>query len=136
MVILFTDKEGSEWIPFNTPLSVDDIHGNLWGPDDNGAIIEDDALYSPNGDLLPTFHSILLPDASRWDAVNTKWTFYLGSPEFHKWWDLYLINYKPGMAQASDPVSHYWWRDQGPGWTREAFEKGTWEKLLKKEANL
>jgi len=104
VIILYTETEGGEWIPFNTPLSVDDIHGNLWGPEDNGAIIEDGALYSPNGDLLPTFHSILLPDASRWDAVNTEWTHYFGSTAFHDWWQRYITNYHKPASRHQSPL--------------------------------
>jgi len=129
MVILFTETEGGEWIPFNTPLSVDDIHGNLWGPDDNGAIIEDDALYSPNGDLLPTFHSILLPDASRWDAANTEWTYYLWGPEFDRWWERYLAGFK---LEEKDVLK--FWADQGPGWNKDVLQQRGWENLIKRSA--
>jgi len=84
-------------------------------------------VYIPNGDLLPTFHSILLPDASRWDPVNEDWSYYLWGPEFDEWWARYVVNYGPG--QEKNPLIY--WADQGPGWDRPAIKSGVWEGLLK-----
>jgi len=68
MIILYTDKEGGEWIPFNTPMSVDDIRNNLWGPEDNGAIMDEEngfKVYIPNGDLLPQYIANYKPGQER-----------------------------------------------------------------------
>jgi len=109
VVILYTEKEGGEWIPFNTPMSVEEIHDNLWKQNDDGMIVKEEGLYYPHSDVLPILHSILLPDASRWDAVNWEWISYHGGTYFKIWRAMYLEYYKPGHT---DP--RFWWLDQGP----------------------
>jgi len=122
MFILYTDKKGGEWIPWNTPLSIQDIRENLWVRGvDNAMIDEEKGLYCPAFDLLPMFHSILLCNATRWDAVNMGWSSYQDGTFFQEWWHKYITHYKPGETQ-----SLYWWLDQGPGWSLH----GTNEALL------
>jgi len=110
MVILYTETEGGEWIPFNTPMSAKEIHDNLWKQNDDGMICKEDGLYYPHSDILPILHSVLLPDASRWDAVNWEWVSYRDSTEFKSWWTTYIEHYRLGIF---DPT--FFWRDQGPG---------------------
>lgn len=119
MIILYTDREGGDWIPFNTPLNWAQLQEVLaWaitGERDFPAIFaksgpknRSDILY-PEGDNLPRFHSILVDDGERWDVINQKWASYkTNDGEFRRWWNRYIADYKP-----FDDDREYWWRDQG-----------------------
>lgn len=107
MFILYTSQFYGEWIPFNTPLTEGEIFERLWTTEDNGMISEEDSLYIPGGDLLPSFHSILLPNGYRWDAYNQAWTQCRVSDK----WRLILENY---VREWNNPERTFFWRDQEP----------------------
>lgn len=147
MIILYTDLPGGEWIPFNTPCSPEMIRAIL-SPDlavcwlgavahvplppsikrktfhdhANGSHIcyhaDGFEVFLPAGDVLPVFHSIMLPTGARWDATNRQWTFFICSDEFKVWREKYIANYKPGQRTEG---REYWWLDQGPGWSRHGL---------------
>ena len=86
MEIAYTTEEGGEWQYFNSPLSCLEIcdileealedTGTEEEPKGFPAVFDSGdkgALFFPDGDTLPKFHSILLPDGSRWDALNLEW---------------------------------------------------------------
>lgn len=114
MTILYTDRMGGDWIPFNTPLSDEEIKETLRTENDEGEIGEGDErtnwLYYPASDLLPVFHSILLSDNSRWDAFTQRWTRYINDSFVEEWRAGYIAHYKPGERHYP-----YVWLDQGPG---------------------
>jgi|TARA_Y100000034_G_scaffold135640_1_gene208397 hypothetical protein len=46
MFILYTENEGGEWTPWNTPLSNKEIMDGLWGEGDGGMVSEYDGITS------------------------------------------------------------------------------------------
>jgi len=128
LIILYTDHEAGEWIPFNTPVSMEDIRAILdrqiptcllgnhvgrvrvsfdhiclrAGKDD------DTLVFVPQSDVLPVFHSILLPTATRWDVVNRRWASYICDTLFKEWWVIYIEHYESGETEPKR-----WWLDQG-----------------------
>lgn len=117
MIILYTDIEGGEWIPFNTPFNRDEIMdvmliaetGGCDRPAICGGTRDECAVFVPEGDCLPRLHSIMLPTAERWDAHNRKWMRYLYGGTFAAWWVHHIESYHPLV----DPADRHWWYDQG-----------------------
>lgn len=123
LIILYTNQEGGHWTPFNTPLSVYEIKQFLWSEADNGMIQESEWFYYPNSNLLPVFHSILLPNAARWDARRQHWTGYQLSGGFVDWWRQYVNGYNPQESDLDREKNIRFWKDQGPGTICKEFEE-------------
>ena len=132
MFILYTDREGGEWLPWNTPVAMELIRAVLppsgygmshfkdlslcppGGYQPGHICVGNETLFVPYADVLPPFHSILLSTAARWDATNRQWTFYICGDGFKEWWETYIANFKP---EEEPEEREYWWLDQGPGWS-------------------
>ncbi len=113
MIILYTTEQGGDWIPWNTPRSIEELKALFPAKPGPGLsplfVVSGECLCcDPENDELPRFYSILLPTAERWDALNMKWTSYLCGKEFKEFWAKYITNYQ---RRNEDPC--LLWKDQG-----------------------
>lgn len=116
MIILYTAKEGGEWIPFETPYLENEIRAMI-DENNSGIVLSSPGdptttTYVPINNKLPTFYSILMPTAARWDVVSKKWMAYVGGEDFRNFWPQYISAYK--QFELGEKREH-WWMDQGPG---------------------